>query len=358
MNIGIKKFIRNLLLFCSPIIILLVIELFILPIDFFTFRFYETLRVGVLTADLHGPFYPNTTLKKIEQGDLGAYSTYAVKRNITTHIDRYGFRKQNENKYNDIVIIGDSYIWGSNLSQEEMLSEVLETKTGKTVYPLAPSTVNFYLTEKRFAEHPPKIIIVASVERFLDNLPAIDEELTKKSVWFDESIWQKSLLLKNSLVITDRILDSRMYNCFKSKINNSMSKKVYIAKGNILFIKGEAANNEVPEDKILRYVSVISGYNNYFRKHNIKFIFLPIPNKENIYYNLFSSRTKPNTLRRLIKELERRGVSVLDTQSAFENAYDKEHRVLYHTDDTHWNYQGVELTANLIESTLGVVESK
>ncbi|MBK7819392.1 MAG: hypothetical protein IPJ60_19015 [Sphingobacteriaceae bacterium] len=62
------------------LVVLIMIELFILPPDHFTFRFYETIRIGHFMEQLYGPFYPNVDLDKIEQGDLAPYTSYAVKR--------------------------------------------------------------------------------------------------------------------------------------------------------------------------------------------------------------------------------------------------------------------------------------
>ena len=53
-------------------------------------------------------------------------------------------------------------------------------------------------------------------------------------------------------------------------------------------------------------------------------------------------------MERLISELKRYGVETIDTQKAFEEAFEKNQILLYHTDDTHWNANGVRLTAELL----------
>ncbi|MBK7819393.1 MAG: hypothetical protein IPJ60_19020 [Sphingobacteriaceae bacterium] len=57
----------------------------------------------------------------------------------------------------------------------------------------------------------------------------------------------------------------------------------------MLFLQGESANKDGTKEEIEQYASVIEGYYNYFKGQNIEFLFLPIPNKENIYYEMFPS---------------------------------------------------------------------
>ena len=120
----------------------------------------------------------------------------------------------------------------------------------------------------------------------------------------------------------------------------------------MLFLQGESANKDGTKEEIDRYASVVEGYHNYFKSQNIEFLFLPLPNKENIYYEMFPSQKKPNLLSGLIKELEKRNVPVIDMQTAFDNAYKKEGKTLYQLDDSHWNIEGVEVAAHLIDSVL------
>jgi hypothetical protein len=352
MKVEVRKFLLKLGLIFSPFVILIVIELFVLPPDHFTFRFYETIRIGHFNSELYGPFYPNVNLDKIEQGDLAPYTPYAVKRRVILHTDRYGYRKVNTQRRSEVVIIGDSYIWGSGLSQDEMLSEILEKKWNVGVYPYAPSEVNSFLRDGRFIKDPPKTVIVSSIERYLCDLPKIDEEILNGKRIAKESFWYKSDLLQQTAVTIDRIWDSRMYNFYKKRVFSVFSSRLYVKRSKMLFLQGESANKDGTKEEIDRYASVIEGYCNYFKGQNIEFLFLPIPNKENIYYEIFPSQEKPNLLSELIKELEKRNVPVINTQTAFDSAYKNEGKTLYQLDDSHWNIEGVEVAAHLIDSAL------
>ena len=346
------RFFSKLVLFLSPFIILIVIELFILPIDKFTFRFYETLRVGYFDKEIRGPFYPNQKLCKLEQGDLAPNTNFSVNRKILTCIDNYGFRKCSEKKKFDVVIIGDSFIWGSNLSQDEMLSEVLEKRTGMSVYPYAPSDVNKFLTDKRFIENPPKIVIVNSVERYFCELPEIKGEFINNSYESIYNLWQEFDGLQNIAVTLDRIRDSRMYNYTRKRLFGIISSRLYVKRSKMLFLQGEIANKEVSLAQKNKYISIIKQYDNYFKSKGIKFIFLPIPNKENIYFKDLNGKQNPPLLNEMIAELNLSKIKVVDLQSKFKSAYERGGIQLYHTDDSHWNINGVNIAAQNLDSII------
>ena len=45
-------------------------------------------------------------------------------------------------------------------------------------------------------------------------------------------------------------------------------------------------------------------------------------------------------------------VEVVDTLPAFEDTYQRESTILYHFDDEHWNAEGVNLAADLLEKQI------
>lgn len=99
-------------------------------------------------------------------------------------------------------------------------------------------------------------------------------------------------------------------------------------------------------------MQVLEGYKEALEDQDIRFVFLPVPNKENIYHGLFPNQKKPQYLSRLIAALQEKGVEVIDTQTAFDKAF-QEGAQLYPCDDAHWNPEGVRITAELIAEALG-----
>ncbi len=103
-------------------------------------------------------------------------------------------------------------------------------------------------------------------------------------------------------------------------------------------------------EKLESVVSILKTYDAALKERGIRFIFLPLPEKENIYHeNLHTER--PVFLEHLISELKKEGIEVTDTQKAFEEAFQKG-VLLYHPDDTHWNENGVKIAAGLLEALI------
>ncbi|MDX5437781.1 MAG: hypothetical protein LPK03_11330, partial [Pontibacter sp.] len=154
---GVKRLLKKLSLLALPFILWPLVEVFLLPMNFFTFRIWETISVNSMRV-MSGPFYPNIHMQMVEEGELAPRTPYAQKRNVEWYTDRYGYR--NRDTKNDVLLIGDSNITGAKLSQNETLAEVLEKQLHRNVYSFAPATVNRFLATDRFQEEPPQLVVV------------------------------------------------------------------------------------------------------------------------------------------------------------------------------------------------------
>ena len=123
----------------------------------------------------------------------------------------------------------------------------------------------------------------------------------------------------------------------------------------MFFVQGEAANKEVPNEHFHKTIKTIEAYDQVLKEKGIRFIFLPIPNKENIYHDFLPNPRRPVFLEQLIQELKKREVETVDTQKAFEDEYQKKSALLFFLDDSHWNPRGVRLTA---DRTVKLIEGK
>lgn len=374
-----KKLPRAFFIALSVIIIMYFTEMFILPINFFTFRTWEALMVKEI---LPGSFYPNMKISMTEAGDLGRHTKFAVEKKVRWETDRYGYRKHDTgiDRY-QIVILGDSAIAGTGLTQEDILSEVLERRLKLNVYPFTPSRyplVASFLDTKRFADSPPDIVIFETIEKKIPELPKVvlNYNSRQKYSWLEQH-WRSFLdRYPYFAILLDRIYKNNMGYYFKSRIEImaqypatfliKANKREYnppgtvqsIANDKMLFLKETvdkmAINKEIPPEEIERISEVIVSYAGIFKERGIRFIFLPIPNKENIYYEHLpiKNKTKPRFLGNLILKLQNKGIEVVDTQKAFDEALRQSDSLLYQTDDTHWNPNGVRITADLIEKLL------
>lgn len=355
-----RKFIVKSTLFIFPFFLALFIELFILPMDYFTFRVWEAVAVRKSRNILPGPFYPNKEITKMEEGDLGHHFLFAAKRRVRWVTDRHGYRKKNTDlQKHQVVIVGESNIAGSSLTQEEILSEVLERRLNVSVYPYAPvGSINSFLKDRRFIEKPPDIVIFAMIERELLDLPTLKAPKDRK--W--ASLWKQKInqnpWIQDVLVQWDRINKLNMLQFIRASLRRCITPPsenvlpgVSSPYGQIFFLQGEQANRDVPKEKLAKVIQTINSYNDAVKSRGIRFIFLPIPNKENIFYEYLNTK-RPIFLERLILELRARGIEAIDTQKAFEEAFQKNQVLLYHTDDTHWNGNGVRLAADLLAKAI------
>jgi len=342
-----------------PFFLSIFIELFILPIDLFTFRVWESLVVRKYRNILAGPFYPNMEITKIEEGDLAHHTRFAVKKRVQWITDRYGFRKQNaDSERHKIVIIGESNIAGSSLSQKEILSEVLEDQLKVSVYPYAPVVINSFLKERRFKENLPSLVIFAKVERELLELPALRQ--IKERKWrsrLKEEINQNRWI-QTFVTHLDRISKWNMLHYLRASlrrrfinIQENPPGGVPSKYGRLFFLQGAGANRDVPREKLEKAIELIKSYHDVIKSRGIRFIFLPIPEKENVFHKSLLTK-RPVFLEQLISGLKSQGIETVDTLRAFEKAYQENQTLLYHTDDTHWNENGVKIAAGLIKNMI------
>ncbi|HVP81182.1 MAG TPA: hypothetical protein VMV04_25105 [Thermodesulfobacteriota bacterium] len=356
-----KRFFLRSLLFLSPFLIVIGVELFILPIDFFTFRVWEAVLIKEFDSILPGHFYPRMEIEKVETGgDLTHDPSDSVPKKVRWMTDRYGFRKNDSGGINPlVVIVGDSNIAGSRLTQKEMLSEVLEERLKVPVYPYAPvGSINTFLKDPRFIKDPPKVVIVSIIEREILNMP-FPKLSQRREKFFSFYEWRDKIKqttwVQSVGVLLDRLFKMNMLYYFRARIGKETAgnSPPFPSKfGRMFFLQGATANQEVSDDDFRRVIETIESYGRVFKKKGIRFIFLPIPNKENIYHDCLPGSPSPIFLHRVIQELKRRGIDIVDTQRAFEDEYRIHSALLYFMDDSHWNERAVQLAAALAAQLL------
>lgn len=121
-------FIKKFIVF--SIFIMLLTILFsgiIFPIDFFTKRFTEAVIIKSDKVDSF--FIPNLSFYTYEYPDRKKYEKKEYLKKVFFQSDKYGFRnfqrKLPKNKQYDIILYGNSNIYGSYYTQSHMLSEKL-----------------------------------------------------------------------------------------------------------------------------------------------------------------------------------------------------------------------------------------
>jgi hypothetical protein len=299
-------------------------------------------------------------VSKTEEGALAYRTQWAVKKNVIWTTDRFGYRKANTlTGKHPIMIVGDSNIAGSGLSQDELLSEVLERRLGVSVYPLSPERLKTLNSNGLFMEHTPDIVILESIERSSHNpkafSPLQSEDFQQPSRWsqFMTAAHQSSVLQKITIIL-DRAFKGNMLHYLRARINGagpSISQNSVIPSCPVLFLHGSEVNRNTPVEQIEQIAKNLKDSSDVLSKRGIRFIFLPVPNKETIHYECLGTM-RPVFIEHLVQRLRQLNVEVVDTQAAFEEVYKKRSTMLYHVDDDHWNAEGVKLTADLLEKQI------
>ena len=172
---------------------------------------------------------------------------------------------------------------------------------------------------------------------------------------------QENRRIQSVFVFLDRLYKMNMFRYLRATLRRMFSERQETALnladtrfGPILFFRGAKANEDVPKEKLDQVVQTIKSYDDLFKSRGIRFIFLPIPEKENIFYESLGTQ-RPVFWEQLVARLKELGIETVDVPRAFEEEYRKNSTLLYLPDDTHWNPRAVQLAADL---TARVIERK
>lgn len=333
------------LLLLIPLMVLLILEIS-LPSTLFTFRGYEGLIFNTKTPHL-GPFYPNSNVELLAQGDLCPNTKFAVFKKEKWLIDANGFRNSKVIKRPDIVFLGNSFIYGTGITQKDIISEKLSKKLKEkySVYNMAPCTIgefDYYLNKGIVKK--PKLIIYPIGEI---NIPGDlhVEKVTKVGKIKDQV--QKTFYTGLNKYI-DKSLRFYSLKWIKTKLNSKGVLGIQSPINKKMFF-GQGKNAKIlNQEDFKKTVEIIADYKAYCDSLGIQFLYIPTPNKETIYFELVPFKTQPNFLILLRKELEKLNINGINTISIF-NKYKLNYgKLLYHYDDTHWNSIGIDLVTREI----------
>lgn len=321
-----------------------------LPSNLFTYRTWEAITYQKVDIFPYGPFYPNTSSKRIEYGDLAHHTDFALKKeNVIWQTDKFGYRNNHFEFNPDILLAGDSEMTGSGMSQENTLVSLINNNSDCKAYNIAPCS--FVEIDKLLSNEiiePPKIIVFESIERNLLRLPSV-KHTDFSNNWLIHGLRTNKLVSFFSVWL-DKFYAQRPFHFIKARILNKTGMSISAQSpvdGSFFFLKGN--NIEiVPTEKNINIVyTQIVKYKKYCDARNIKFIFLPVPNKRTIYYNLVRLKNQPDFLLHLIKRLKANNIDVINTFELFN--HNKNKKLLYFKDDTHWNENAVRLAYSELE---------
>lgn len=328
-----NKFIHKILIFCVAFIPF-GLEVF-LPLNTFTFRPDEALLYA--HSGLGFPFYPNHEIEMQSQGDLAAFSKYSIAKDLFWITDSLGYRNNKFIHDPDIVIIGDSFVLGSSLTQDSTITNLLFSKFHHKlkIYNLAfASITEFKVLLDNSIIQKPKLLIFEMGERDMSS----EAELNTKGELYKNTKF-KLWINKATRFYSFNYIASRFFNKRIKGIQSEINE-------NMFFIAGR--NQEYHWDKIRLVIEKIEAVKHFCNKQNIKLLFLPCPNKETIYYEQIPFKEQPDYLFYLDDELKKRNIITINTLEKFNQARQQSNNLIYHLDDTHWNSNGVNIIADEI----------
>lgn len=360
-----RPFRRLLLKICLiglPIFVVIGVDVFLLPVDYFAFRNWEALAatqgIGIRYL-LPGPLYPGMSLSKIERFDLALNAPDAIRSLASWQTDRFGYRKHDDAGRRDpIVIVGDSSTIGTGLDQQEILSEVLESMLGAGVYPYAVSSVSSLLHDVRFVDDPPRVVVLAVTERLIPSVAEVPMTLAtmgepEKSLRRMLQRVQQVRLVQKTAICVDRALKLAPLHYVRARLaRDAKTRFTSPLHPRMLFLQGAAAFQPVPQEVLARCIRTLTGIRAVLEARGIRFIFLPIPNKENIYYRMLGAAQQPVFLSQLVRALRAEGVTAVDSQTAFNDVYVAGGEELYQIEDSHWNAAGVRVAARRLAEAI------
>lgn len=321
-----------------------------LPAEWYTYRNWEALSFYRLGQLSYGAFYSNESTLRTEVGDLAHHSEFEEhKDNVYWRTDLLGNRNDGFVQEPDVVLVGDSDLAGSGVSQEDTLGSLISRGGVFSAYSIAPRgmEVLLQLLAHKVIEAP-RVVVYERIERDIPGIPSVGLDSTTSTGamihWLRTSEPAKTLI--GGL---DKVMAQRPLRFLGSRLRGNTGLAIGVQSpvdASFFFLRDSVAkarlNNGMGNDRDLENaVRVLTEYRDLLAKQNIQFIFLPVPNKETVYYELVPLEQQPVFLGQLIERLRDNGIHVLDTLTLFNQEAQKE--PLYLTDDTHWNEKATRL---------------
>ncbi len=295
----------------------------------------------------------------METGDLGFNGKYSVEHETEWQTDSFGLRNRPEaakDNY-EVVVVGDSSFAGSALSQKDTIAEALERELDRTVYSFAPRTMAGFLANDRFVDNPPKIVVVSRSERWITpaSLKPIDWKAPNSGIEMQARAWFGRNTSRDFQNWFDFSAKKSYLLVFETRNSLGMNKpKIVDEKTGMLFYGVSSAINEPShEERIKHAVDVVREYKAAAERRGMRFVFVPIPDKETVYFDLIPEThmnldTQPDFMSELVESLNEAGIEAIDLLSVYNEERSRSGELLYHMDDTHWNSHGVEVAARAI----------
>jgi len=263
----------------------------------------------------------------------------------------------------DLITVGDSFSHGGGGGTNSYYQDYLSSIYNLNVLNVEPINAYDYiqtaalLYNKNFLkERKTKYLLLQSIERFAISRFAQDMNLTAEDD--DIKISPKTLKIKHLPV---KIISTANYKIpfyyFAYKFKENAQKNIYklaltkhlfsLNKKKVLIFHDDIKNiPQFTKDNVIKLNRNLNRLASLLQKQNVKLIFMPTPDKYDLYYRYLKDNKHPkNPFFDLLRPLKKDYIFI-DTKKILEPYLEKGTLDIYHVDDTHWTYKASEAIAN------------
>jgi len=293
-------------------------------------------------------------------GQLCHHTEYAVAHEEIWITDELGNRNNTFIKDPDILIIGDSFAAGCAVTQDSVIANMLYAELdGKMkIYSIAPaefSELDYYLKSNTIAK--PKIVVYLKSERYVPR----PMKYYRKPSGLKSAIKAKikdNLLFSYLSIFLDKSLRHYSKNWVRARLSNQKGDGIAGIEGSNMFFFNEGNYShdvnmvhDITND-LKRTKDNIVSYKEYCDSLGIEFIFIPMPNKATVYYELVPYKEQPGYIIKLDSMLQAENVKTINSLTLYNDYRKSDDELLYHLDDTHWNAKAISIVAEEIAKTI------
>lgn len=307
-------------------------------------------------------FFPNRTIEMTEIGDLGFRSWVAPLQHPRPgrfSTDAYGFRNPPGIERPRVVVIGDSFVAGAGLRDEETLAGRLSALLGEPVYSVAAEIANspsLYLSDRRFFRDPPRVVVFAPINRLvmplrLHPIPPLRERPPRSAARWTPREIAHEIRRVNQVLGRDNALSRAMRFAYNGLAFRLFGHRDVILADGVPALALSLAEQKcflTPEQRELEAtIATTKRFADAVASRGVTLVYAPVPDSAEVYPELFPAEqlarcARPSLFDRLVPEAGAAGLLAVDLREAL-----RAHKApyLYHRDDSHWNPRGVELAA-------------
>ncbi len=315
-------------------------------------------------------FAPGRQIEMNEIGDLG-YKTWnrglQAQRETRFSTDRWGYRNPSDIVAPEVVVIGDSYVAGSGLSDEETVSVRLAERLGAPVYNFAGEVLNapaLFMRDPRFVAQRPGVVIWAPVARGISAQPLFFKESEPRPRSLGEWLSDSSQVISAAVERVNR--DNGLVREARFAVQGLVGRwretpRVrQLANGDTVLALSLWEQNllATPEQRnVAHCIEMVTTFSQILERVGVRFVFSPVPESGTIYPEIFDAAERSRLPRdafldQLIAGVRARGVEVVDLKEVYLRSPTP---YLYLPDDSHWNARAADLAAAAWARNLRVV---